>query len=61
MTLHEFDPATLFCMHCGLSVERALRLECVEADNVVGISHLLAQKKGTWVIETLETINGMKS
>lgn len=45
---HSFDPATDFCLHCGISAMRVLEdgvWECPATENVVAISHLLAAKR----------------
>lgn len=60
MESHDFDPGTAFCIRCGCHRNMALRFEraCIEASNVVAMSHLrararmqeaLARKPGTFL------------
>jgi hypothetical protein len=58
--LHEYDAVSMFCKRCGRSAGRTIRtgVLCSVTENVSGISHILAKRKGTWVIEHLETLNG---
>jgi hypothetical protein len=58
MNPHDFDRATSFCKRCGAAeglVWEGYRTECAEGDNVVAISHLIAQRSNAritaWVTE----------
>lgn len=44
---HEFDPGTAFCLRCGCHRNMVLRFEraCIEASNVVAMSHLRARTR----------------
>lgn len=46
--LHEFDPATGYCKHCGAkfdAIYKHRRWRCYGGGNVVGISHKIAWRK----------------
>ncbi|MFG1427629.1 hypothetical protein [Roseixanthobacter glucoisosaccharinicivorans] len=47
MESHDFDPGTAFCLRCGCHRNMVLRFEriCIEAPNVVAMSHLRARAR----------------
>ncbi|MFG1424418.1 hypothetical protein [Roseixanthobacter liquoris] len=47
MESHDFDPGTAFCVRCGCHRNMVLRFEraCIEATNVVAMSHLRARAR----------------
>ncbi|MFG1412796.1 MAG: hypothetical protein ABII76_07460 [Pseudomonadota bacterium] len=47
MESHDFDPGTAFCLRCGCHRNMVLRFEraCIEASNVVAMSHLRARAR----------------
>lgn len=44
---HDFDPATSFCRRCGCARVQAVEsgAGCVEGENVVGVSHVIAGRR----------------
>jgi hypothetical protein len=56
---HSFDPATLFCTSCGKGAHQILDrdLSCIDAANVIAISHILARKRGTWLVKAIDLLN----
>ena len=57
--LHNYDAVSMFCTKCGKSAGHTIRTGelCNDGPTLTGISHILAKRKGTWVIENLEALN----
>ena len=53
---HDFDTDTEFCRKCGISMLRLMegrdrRIECPDADNITGISHIICARAMERILE----------
>ncbi len=50
---HVFDLESQFCISCGIARETAVntQVSCLEAKNVMAISHLIARRRNNAVVD----------
>lgn len=53
---HDWDDLTHYCKRCGCPMELAVdrNIACIDAPNVVAVSHLIAQKRMCEILASKE-------